>query len=708
MALVNANTSSHGVSIRWASPSEYFRGLKNLVTFRRYTGDFEPYMTKGVFTEYWTGLYSLQPALKRKIYQLAEVMRFAEILSAAVLDRDMLHTQANLLTHAEVLAGLSSPVVLQIYQEAVDHVTEKALSVIQSALQLMLNETQSTVFPSHTQAVLLYNALNWQRTALFKFESETPFLEIIDPNGLSVASQAVLEPLTGNYTVYFRTELPALSVSVYGVVRHGSSCEACAHISVAVEGLKLTGKDFRLEFAKTGLLKTISHSSFRVSNFTQCFYAVRSSIIDPFILAPGAIPHDKSLIKIPLNLLHFQLLSGPLLLSAHAIWTYRNLTFSQLWLIVREPEAVHWEITGFPMENDDLFVGFGSEMAAGPMPLYTFDGKVWRQRKYEKPGMGFEIGRNFYPISGAVGLGKELVFTPNQPLGVGVHEDIFLFHLQRGQIHGEIDPFRHHFLVTAHVRGTLWRRAYHEAKQFDPVLPLLSSLQWPENGVLPMEGEWKRETCSWLGLDSGEFYLSSLVKTGNRTVLRVDYFSEETVPVSWSGIEVGAELLAVGYEKNNKIAAEINLSVICFRDCNHGAPVSFPSGNVQTLMTPFRTYSAQVLSPLFRNLTASRSIFDEETSSVATDTSQAVEEEIPAEAPKEEISVYDPPTVEEVPEEDLEVVTEQMKKGDFLELEIGASQTDIEVLEYCVVVSLGVVVVLSLGLYFRSHKRRRD
>jgi len=675
-------------------------------TFRRYTGDFQPYMTKGVFAEYWTGLYSLQPALKRKIFQLAEVMRFAEILSAAVLDRDMLHTQVNLLTHAEVLAGLSSPVVLQIYQEAVDHITEKALSVIQSALKLMLNETQNEPFPAQTQAILLYNALNWQRTALFKFESDTPFLEIVDPIGQPVKSQAVLEPQTGNYTVYFRTELPALSVSVYGVVRHGTSCEACAHLSVAVEGLKLQGKEFRLEFDKTGLLKTLHHSSFGLSNFTQSLYAVRSSIIHPYILAPGAIPHDKSLTKIPLSLLHFQLLSGPLLLSAHAIWTYRNLTFSQLWLITREPETVHWEVAGFPMESDDLFVGFGSEMAGGAVPLFTFDGKVWRQRKYEKPGMGFEIGRNFYPISGSVGLGKELVFTPNQPLGVGVHEGTFLFHLQRGAIHGEIEPFCHHFLVTAHVRGSLWRRAYHEAKQFNPVFPLVSSLEWPGSGVLPMEGEWKRETSSWLGLDSGEFYLSSLVKAGNRTVLRVEYFSEEAIPVSWNGVEIGAELSAIGYERKGKIDTEIDLSVLCFKDCNQGAPVPYPGGNIQTLQTPFQTYTAHVSSPLFRNLTASKSIFDEETSVVATDTSQAVEEEIPAEAPKEEIAVYDPPTVEEVPEEVLEVAVEERKKGEFLE--IGTSQTDIEVLEYCVVVSLGVVVVLSLGLYFRRHKRRRD
>lgn len=712
MTLINANTSRHGVSIRWASPSEYFSELKTMSTFRRYTGDFLPYMTKGAFAQYWTGLYSLQPAFKRKIFQLAEVMRFAEILSAAVLDQDMLHTQANLLSHAEVLAGLNSPIVLQIYQEAVDHVTEKALSVIQSALKLMLNETESEAFPAHTQPVLLYNALNWQRTALYRFESDTPFVEIIDTAGKSVVSQAVPSPVSLNYTVYFVTELPALSVSVYGIVKHQNSCDACAHLSAAEDGLKLSGKEYRLEFDKSGLLKTLHHPSFGTANFTQSLYAVRSSIIDPYILAPGAIPHDRSLSKIPLTLLHFHLFRGPLLLSAHSTWTYHNLTFSQVLLITKEPEGLHWEITGFPMESDDLFVGFNSEMAVGAVPLFTFDGKMWRQRKYEKPGMGFEIGRNFYPIAGAVGLGKELVFTPNQPLSVGVHEGTFLFHLQRGAIHGEVDPFRHHFLITAHARGSLWRRIYHEAKQFNPIFPLCSSLQWPEAGDFPVEGEWKRGTSSWLGLDSGEFYLSSLVKKGNRTVIRVESFSEDAIPVSWNGMEIDTEMYAVGYQPLDSADTSIDLPVLCFKDCNQGAPVAFPGGNVQTTKTPFQTYSAYVISPLYHNLTTSDSIFDEETSATATDTSQVVEEDIPAEAPKEEIAVYDPPPRVEVQEEEeekeLEVGKEKEITGEFLAVEMGASQADVEVLEYCVVVSLGVIAVLSLGLYFRRRKRRRD
>ena len=706
MALINARSPSTHISIRWSTPSDYFHSLLNTsFPLHHYHGDFLPYLTKSELPEYWTGFYSLQPSFKRKVFRLSELTRLSEILSTAVLDKNMLHTQVNLLSHAEVLSGLQSTLLHDIYHETVDHVTAKTLAFIHSMVKSILKETEKPAFSGNSKPVLLYNGLNWLRNAVFKFESDTSFIEITDSNGNFIPSQAIFEPISLNYTIFFQTELPALSISIYSITKHPSNCQNCAHLSTLIDTNRLFGREFRLEFEGSGRIKAFAHTGVGKVGFAQEFYAVRSSIVAPYILAPGAIPTSHSLAKIALTTLYFQLLDGPVFQCAYSIWTYNNHTLSQLIVITKEIEIVHWEISGFPLENEDLFVGFESEMTGNEAPMYTFDGNQWKQRKYERPGMGFDIGRNFYPVSGAVSLGKVLIFIPSHPLGVGVHEGVYLFHLQRGEIHGEHEGFVHHFVVTTHNKGSLWRRTYYEGKQFNQVLFVGETLTGEEQE----SQEWNRQTRFWLGLDSGEFYISSLVTHASRTTLRVDYFSDEVTTVTWTGVQIGPEMSATGYQP--RLAPNLDytkLPLLCFKDCSQGATVAVPGGDLHSLFTPFVTYSVQVLAPLYHNITATKSIFDVESNGNATETVQENEPEIPAEATNEEKAVYDPLTVEEVPEEEVRLPELKASQEDFLSLTIGASEGDIEALEYCVVVSLGVVVVLCLGLYFRRSKRRRD
>jgi len=661
MAHINSN-KTHQIHIQWGTPSDYFHSAgQKAAPVLTYIGDFHPYMTHYVTPEYWTGLYSLQPEFKRRVYEAGELLRLATIWNAVVLDREVKVPGVLLSVHEEVLGGLESRELLAAYREVLDRGVEKTLEKIHEAVfGLMRNSTKSGIFPTPYRPVFLYNSLNWAVETLYRFETSHLSFRLLDYTGAQVTLQAIPMPGSRNFTVFFEAKLQSLSVNVWAIVE---DCTDCVPVSELKPGKRLSrqGKSWTVEFQPNGKVEHLQHSALGKLPFQQDFLSVSSARVDAYLFLPNYKDYADSIRQFPMFLQSFQLYDGPVVSAAVSIWLHNRQPLSQLVLLPAHSDTLAWEITSFALATEDLFLGLSLPLVGrNETFLSTFDGYSWTRRRAEEAKSGFDIGRNFYPISGALRLEKGLIVVPKASIGVGTVPEAYLFHLQRSRKQGDFGLSRAQFTLTTEAT---WPKAFYEAKTCNFLLNLDETgkitLNSPMNSP-SLTSPWYRETHNRLGIESNDLYLASLSKKGGRTLLRVQPFLQDpTLTMDWEGVNIEEETDASGF---HAVSAEIwnKSEFLCIKDCFYEEKVALPA------FLP--SFIAQVSIISSEN--------DREKSK-------------------------NPPNDPNISEK-----AGNSEPKEFLPLT--ESSSDLAVLEYCLIFSLSVLSLLAVYCFIRTSKRRID
>ena len=181
---INERAEQYGVSIRYATLSDYFTAVNNEnVTWPVYTEDFFPYADGA--EAYWTGFYTSYSDLKGLIRSRALLLRTAEVFSQAAatlsphegaaeeLDENLLVSlrQANAeAQHHDGVTGTSKAYVAQMYRDHLWAGSEEAEQLVEAALGKLVGHTDrltsdntvlDTLPVGSTVPIVVTNVLGW-------------------------------------------------------------------------------------------------------------------------------------------------------------------------------------------------------------------------------------------------------------------------------------------------------------------------------------------------------------------------------------------------------------------------------------------------------------------------------------------------------------------------------------------------------------------
>ena len=656
MEVINRNYSTHSVHIQWGTVSDYFRSFSSSYRLKTYLSDFQPYMSHYITQEYWTGLYSLQSNFKRNTHEAGDILRLASILTAFVRNESISLPGILVNIHETVLAGLQTRELIDSYGEILKTGVDKAVDYVKDAVfgLLMEESSEGSGFPVPYRPLFLYNHLNWDVETIYRFESRDLSLRIVDFKGESVQCEAVPVPNTGNYSVYFKAKLPGLSVSVWGVVQDCKDCVPLMHLKQDENRQISFNNSWEIHFQNNGKVNYLHHPKLGEIDIKQDFLTLKSARIDPYIFLPNYVSYTSAVWEFPLDFQSFHIYSGSFLTLIQTIWLYKSQIMSQLISIPRhDSDVLTWEITSFALENEDLFLSFACETSVRSIDIY--DGFTWKSHKWEAPGSNYNLGRNFYPLNGALRVNNSLIIIPKTPLGAGIIPEAYIFHLHRSRKHGDFGVTLTQFTLTT---GENWPKTYYEAKRFNGFLGLKRDGKMVTGQPLDFDvtqEKWNRETAKRVKIESKEAFLASVGKKEGQILMRFRPFGRDFSEVISEGVEVRKENSDVDIGE-----------VFCLTDCAKDRQIESSEVFLRSFLTHF---SDKVL--------------------YKWDTKNISEPEIS----------------QEIPPNILPIST-------FLPTEETSSELNVNIdiarLEYSLVICMSVVSLVALGCCLRKRKQRID
>ena len=758
------------IKIHWSTPSAYFEAVaRDNVKLATYTGDFFPYMCtkKSSDHKYWTGFYSLLPNLKREIYEANELYRLSEIFASLMNTTAVPSTALNLCMHHDAITATCRPKVAEYYRRGLRQTVAAALEQLGNLCEKKIKREQGGT-KLHRPAVV-YNALNWGRDELVKVDSEVQFVEIQDQKQRPVLAQVYMPEGGKDYVVYFLASLPPLSLSIFTVIEHKELCEQCAALSeYSPHLLKITNDRLTIHFSSSGFPESISTATGDLQ-WSHHFVKFDGRRAGAYIFFPTDEPTT-----VASRLLSLQILTGPLFSAAYARWSRPGVAGnedSQLILLSTvKPDVLIWEIRTFALGNEEIMLEIESPLASEAIPLFTYDSVEWRQRKYLPPRKVSEVGRNFYPIKGAVlmgGKGKGWVLVPYQPLGVGTYDGKYYLHLQRSLKQDDDFGLAHHIEDSSNSLHSFklfltpqtfpsFPSLYYESKQSNRVLSLTTPFHLstsPLTSVQPTTDRFDTYELS-LGFNNSNIYLSSVAYTEAGLVVKVLNLKESGQSVDWPGWQLGSKLLG-NRRSLFTPAPELKGSAetICAFSCEHNTVVDL-FGEQEETQGEFRLKAKELATfRLNRALSVSYNlepaapaplsepIIDtplvsepttpsppisqptEETPSISEPTtpiSPISEPAVPASPiPEPAITITEAPKPTQTPTQPIEQPTSELEltqssvplapEVPFLPVPVTADMSEaIARLEYSVLCSLCLLSLGALCLYLRSKKYRSE
>ncbi|XP_039997402.1 epididymis-specific alpha-mannosidase isoform X2 [Xiphias gladius] len=212
MKYINQNSKEFGVTVQYASLSEYFQAIhqSNLVWEIRGSEDFLPYSPEPY--QAWTGFYASRNVLKGVARQASSQLHAAETLFTRyrisfpdgpvakdwALDKlRALRWAVSEVQHHDGITGTESPKVANMYLQ---HLMQAMMGVEELVAALFLlphNLDIPSVLGSHRkgghqtleQHVIVYNPLAWNTTAIISVTVTFPNAAVFDDDGQPVPAQ---------------------------------------------------------------------------------------------------------------------------------------------------------------------------------------------------------------------------------------------------------------------------------------------------------------------------------------------------------------------------------------------------------------------------------------------------------------------------------------------------------------------------------------
>jgi len=553
-----AISKRENIKIHWSTPKDYFDAVTGAnVKLATYSGDFFPYMCtkKSPDHKYWTGFYSLLPNFKREIYQANELHRFSGLFSGLLSNSSLPSTDLNLCVHHDAITATCRPKVVEYYRSGLDKTVTFALNQLGKVCEERMGRERGDA--DLYRPAVVYNALNWAREELVRVDSDSQFVEVRDQQQRPVQAQVYMPEGGNDYIVYFQALLPALSLNIFSVVEHDRLCDHCAALSEDSRDLRqITNGQITIHLSESGFPVSISTSAGDVQ-WRHHFVKFDGRRSGAYIFFPMDEPTT-----LASHLLSLQVLTGPLFSAAYIRWSRTGVTDNEdsqfILLSSVKPDIVTWEVRTFALGNEEIMLEIESPLASAATPLHTYDSVAWRQRRYLPPRKVGEMGRNFYPVSGAVllgGKGQGWVVIPYHPLGVGTYDGKYYLHLQRSLKQDDDFGLAHHIQDTSSAVHSFklilspqtfpsFPTIYYESKQSNRVLSLSAPFRLSTSSIArstPTNDRFANYALS-LGLNNPHIYLSSVSPMDARLVAKVLNLRESGQNVDWPGWQLGSKL----------------------------------------------------------------------------------------------------------------------------------------------------------------------
>ncbi|XP_029942917.1 epididymis-specific alpha-mannosidase isoform X2 [Salarias fasciatus] len=279
MAYINQNGQELGVTVQYATLSEYFQAVhkSGLVWDVRGNEDFLPYSTEPF--QAWTGFYASRNVLKGLARQASSRLHAAETLfaryrvdfpdgpvaNAWALDKlRALRWAVSEVQHHDGITGTESPKVADMYLQ---HLLQGMMGAeeLLAALFLLPHNMEVPGFLDRRyhrrgvhqpleQHVIVYNPLAWNVTAIINVTAAFPSAAVFDEDGHPVPAQIQRSAESNaSYDLFVMVELGGLQYKKYSIRFSEGPCRGESRSACAYEAKGVLFERRRVkEWEKTG------------------------------------------------------------------------------------------------------------------------------------------------------------------------------------------------------------------------------------------------------------------------------------------------------------------------------------------------------------------------------------------------------------------------------------------------------------------------
>uniref|UniRef100_A0A665WKZ5 Alpha-mannosidase n=1 Tax=Echeneis naucrates TaxID=173247 RepID=A0A665WKZ5_ECHNA len=252
MKYINQNSKEFGVTVQYASLSEYFQAIyqTNLVWEIRGSEDFLPYSTEP--NQAWTGFYASRNVLKGVARQASSQLHAAEILftwyrirfpdgpvaKEWALDKlRALRWAVSEVQHHDGITGTESPKVADMYMQHLMQAMMGAEELLAALFLLPHNLDIPSILSSHyhrknvhqtlEQHVIVYNPLAWNITTIINVTVTFPNAAVFDDNKQPVPAQIQRSAQSNvTYDLFIMVDLGGLQHRIYLIQLSEKPCSS--------------------------------------------------------------------------------------------------------------------------------------------------------------------------------------------------------------------------------------------------------------------------------------------------------------------------------------------------------------------------------------------------------------------------------------------------------------------------------------------------
>ncbi|XP_015247239.1 PREDICTED: epididymis-specific alpha-mannosidase [Cyprinodon variegatus] len=240
MTYINQNSKEFGVTVQYATLSEYFLSVhqSNLTWAVRGSEDFLPYSTEPY--QAWTGFYASRNVLKGVARRASSQLHAAETLFTqyrisypdgpvakpwALVKLRALRWAVSEVQHHDGITGTESPKVAEMYMEHLLQAMMGAEELLAALFLLPHNQAVPRRNPhgegadqAQEQHLIIYNPLAWNVTAIVNITVMFPSAAVHDDDGQPVPAQIQRSAQSNStYDLFFVVQLAGLQHRKYSV-----------------------------------------------------------------------------------------------------------------------------------------------------------------------------------------------------------------------------------------------------------------------------------------------------------------------------------------------------------------------------------------------------------------------------------------------------------------------------------------------------------
>jgi hypothetical protein len=618
------------------------------------------------------------------------------------------------------------------------------------------------------RSIVLHNPLNWPREELLSISSANPNVEILDSRGEPLITQSYLDPETQKYLIYFYANQPAMSYSVYFIIQKSEHCDSCPVPSTKVKDNVISNQYYDIKIdSVTGYILSASDKSGKSINLNQKLMSYPGKKSGAYIFIP--INHAKEVDDIKLvNLEVYKgpIFSAAYVRWERNTTQKGQKYYTQLILLPSKTKGFFWNIDLYVGTNEEIASRFELNENLPEDWFYTYNSVDLRKRSYVKEDSSARIATNQYPILGGLLINSslEMMIVPKFPVGAGMlSKNSFEFILHRNSAQddscGLVEVLKdetttHHsfFISLGAVDNYKLTRAYHEHRYstlmftVSSINPITLSLSPWLDGVL-QTGTFRYKTLSTLGINHEGVFIETILKKSKGKNIYIKNLAKSEQAISLPGFKLRQKLLLNGLSEYVSIRKYgIQGEIVGKHRPGTGALVNLkdnytntqPLGSYKLLGNEITCVSFDIDEHALRTakeiylytFNGSGTLIIEQTLANAQNVDELLDKIKQHES--SEISHSDNPASDLIPNKDpqqfakedtldLESETPKFQEiekflGEFPEVEeepenfpeqkAFATEQDIQILLYSVILTLSCISVLTICVYLRSRKRK--